>query len=111
MLSLEDDPSGMNLVAANHCVLVHPMFTESPALAVSYEKQAIGRICRQGQVKPCFVYRFQTDGTIEESLFKAQRGERDEPACEDPEDDFDDEEEDGDSGSSGDEADLVDDEA
>ena len=47
LLSLENDPSGMNLVAANHCLLVHPMSTSDPEQAAAWEKQAIGRICRQ----------------------------------------------------------------
>jgi SNF2 family DNA or RNA helicase len=68
ILSLEQSPSGMNLVSANHCLLVHPMFTDSPGQAAAWERQAIGRICRQGQTKPCFVYRFVTKGTIEEEL-------------------------------------------
>ena len=55
----------MNLITANHCLLVHPMFTDSPEEARRFETQAIGRICRQGQTKPCFVYRFVTGGTIE----------------------------------------------
>jgi len=49
-------------------LLVHPMFTDSPGQAAAWERQAIGRICRQGQEKPCFIYRFVTKGTIEEEL-------------------------------------------
>merc|ERR1719379_730538 len=70
LLSLEESPSGMNLVNANHCLLVHPMFTDSPDEACRFERQAIGRICRQGQTKPCFIYRFVTKGTIEEDLLR-----------------------------------------
>jgi DNA repair and recombination RAD54-like protein len=60
----------MNLVNANHCLLVHPMFTESPDEAKRFERQAIGRICRQGQAKPCFIYRFVTKGTIEQDFLQ-----------------------------------------
>merc|ERR1712118_39788 len=74
LLSLENDPSGMNLVCANHCLLVHPMSTSDPEQAAAWEEQAIGRICRQGQEKKCHIYRFQTMQTIEEDLFKQQRG-------------------------------------
>merc|ERR1719313_3208220 len=73
ILSLDDDTSGMNLVAANHCLIVHPILTYSSANAVSLEEQAVGRIVRQGQVKPCFIYRFRTLNTIEETLFNSQR--------------------------------------
>ena len=70
LLSLEQSPSGMNLVNANHCLLVHPMFTGSQEEADRFESQAIGRICRQGQTKPCFIYRFVTKDTIEEELLR-----------------------------------------
>jgi SNF2 family DNA or RNA helicase len=70
LLDLERSPSGMNLVNANHCLLVHPMFSDSPEEASRFETQAIGRICRQGQPKPCFVYRFVTKGTIEVDLLR-----------------------------------------
>jgi SNF2 family DNA or RNA helicase len=73
LLSLDDDTSGMNLVAANHCLLVHPILTYSKDSAVRDEEQAVGRIVRQGQVKPCFIYRFCTSNTIEETLFNAQQ--------------------------------------
>ena len=49
LLSLADSVSGMNLVCANHCILVHPMFAASPARALAYERQAVGRVRRQGQ--------------------------------------------------------------
>eukprot|EP00398_MALV-I-01_sp_L67-1_P000731 gene731-849_t len=67
LLSLEQSTSGMNLVSANHCILVHPMFGER---ACDEEHQAIGRVRRQGQQKDCFVYRFYTKDTIEEKLMK-----------------------------------------
>jgi SNF2 family DNA or RNA helicase len=75
LLSLGDSPSGMNLVNANHCLLVHPMFSDSPGEASRFERQAIGRICRQGQTKPCFIYRFVTKGTIEEDLLRLHHRE------------------------------------
>ena len=70
LLSLEESPSGMNLVNANHCLLVHPMFAQDPDEACRFERQAVGRICRQGQAKPCFIYRFVTKGTIEEEFLR-----------------------------------------
>jgi len=74
LLSLENSPSGMNLICANHCLLVHPMFSDSVDEAVAWERQAIGRICRQGQEKPCHIYRFATKNTIEAELFAQQHG-------------------------------------
>jgi SNF2 family DNA or RNA helicase len=76
LLSLEQSPSGMNLVNANHCLIIHPMLTDSQEEADRFERQAIGRICRQGQTKPCFIYRFVTKGTIEEDLLREHHSDQ-----------------------------------
>jgi len=68
LLSLEQSPTGMNLVCAHHVLLVHPMYTEVSDEAVSYEMQAIGRVRRQGQLHTVHVHRFVSKGTVEESL-------------------------------------------
>eukprot|EP00930_Biecheleria_cincta_P060281 TRINITY_DN4595_c0_g2_i1.p1 TRINITY_DN4595_c0_g2~~TRINITY_DN4595_c0_g2_i1.p1 ORF type:complete len:1521 (+),score=392.54 TRINITY_DN4595_c0_g2_i1:142-4704(+) len=75
VLSLEQSPSGMNLTVANHIILVHPMHAENHAAAVACERQAIGRIRRQGQTKTCHVHRFFTNRTIEEDLVKKNHAE------------------------------------
>lgn len=49
LLSLERSPAGMNLVCCHHLVLVHPMLAESKDASLSFERQAIGRVRRQGQ--------------------------------------------------------------
>ena len=54
LLSLEHGATGINLTCANHAILVHPMFGQN---ATDFEKQAIGRIRRQGQTKTCHLYR------------------------------------------------------
>lgn len=74
LLSLESSPSGMNLIHANHCLLVHPMSTDNADTAIAWERQAIGRICRQGQEKKCHIYRFMTADTVEAELFARQHG-------------------------------------
>merc|ERR1712008_340035 len=75
LLSLSDSVSGMNLICSHHCLLVHPMFAESNARALAYEKQAVGRVHRQGQEHPVHVYHFVTSNTIEEELASVRRGE------------------------------------
>ena len=55
--------SRLNLIQANHVILVEPIMN----LAAEY--QAVGRIHRIGQVKPTFVHRFIVSGTIEERLY------------------------------------------
>lgn len=75
VLSLEQSPSGMNLTVANHIILVHPMHAENHAAAVACERQAIGRIRRQGQTKTCHVHRFFTNRTIEQDLVKKNHAE------------------------------------
>jgi len=66
---MEQSATGINLIEANHCILVHPMHGNHKH-ATDCEKQAIGRIRRQGQQRTCYVYRFYTEGTIEERLMK-----------------------------------------
>jgi SNF2 family DNA or RNA helicase len=36
------------------------------------DAQAMARIYRQGQTKPCFIYRFFSSGTVEEVVFQRQ---------------------------------------
>lgn len=68
MLSLDQSPTGMNLVCSHHVLLVHPMHAERAEDAVTHEVQAIGRVRRQGQKHIVHVHRFVARGTVEESL-------------------------------------------
>lgn len=68
LLSLERSPSGMNLVCCHHLLLVHPMAAESRDAALSFERQAIGRVRRQGQKHDVHVYRFYVRETMEEEM-------------------------------------------
>ncbi|CAE8624736.1 unnamed protein product [Polarella glacialis] len=70
LLSLEKSPSGMNLVCCHHLLLVHPMQAESREAAIGFERQAIGRVQRQGQQHPVQVYRFFVRETMEEKLVR-----------------------------------------
>ena len=65
LLSIEESATGINLPIANHCVFVHPMFGTHKR-ATDSEKQAIGRIRRQGQQKTCYLYRSRI---ITENIF------------------------------------------
>merc|ERR1711988_1657928 len=68
LLSLEQSPTGMNLVCCHHLFLVHPFVARSKERAVACELQAIGRLRRQGQPRTVIVHRFVTKGTIEEEI-------------------------------------------
>lgn len=68
LLSLEQSASGTNLTAANHVFLVHPMAAGTPQRAAAFEQQAIGRVRRLGQKRTVTVWRFVTQGTVEEEL-------------------------------------------
>uniref|UniRef100_A0A0K0EVT5 DNA repair and recombination protein RAD54-like n=1 Tax=Strongyloides venezuelensis TaxID=75913 RepID=A0A0K0EVT5_STRVS len=57
---------GMNLYGANRLVMFDPDW--NPA----NDEQAMSRIWRDGQTKPCFIYRFFGTGTIEEKIFQKQ---------------------------------------
>lgn len=71
LLSLERSPAGMNLVCCHHLILVHPMLAESRDAALSFERQAIGRVRRQGQKENVHVYRFYVRDTMEEEMVRA----------------------------------------
>jgi SNF2 family DNA or RNA helicase len=68
LLSLQQSPSGMNLVCARNLLLVHPMFARNKDEAINFERQAIGRVVRQGQRHKVRIYRFVTRGTVEEDI-------------------------------------------
>ncbi|XP_017889475.1 DNA repair and recombination protein RAD54-like isoform X1 [Ceratina calcarata] len=66
MLSSKAGGCGLNLIGANRLVMFDPDW--NPA----NDDQAMARVWRDGQKKPCFVYRFLSTGTIEEKIFQRQ---------------------------------------
>jgi SNF2 family DNA or RNA helicase len=62
LLSIGADCAGLTLTAANH------LFVLDPVLSPQVMGQLAGRICRQGQVKPCFVYHMAVAGSVEERI-------------------------------------------
>ncbi|KAG2448210.1 hypothetical protein HYH02_006795 [Chlamydomonas schloesseri] len=66
LLSTRAGGAGLNLVGANHLVLYDSDW--NPAM----DQQAMARIWRDGQTKPCTVYRFLSTGTIEEKVYQRQ---------------------------------------
>lgn len=74
LLSLEHAAAGSNLTAASHVLFIHPMNADSVDTAVAFEKQAIGRVRRIGQVRSeIHVYRFVTRDTVEEHITRIHR--------------------------------------
>jgi hypothetical protein len=69
LLNLRSGGNGLNLIEAQHVLLVEP------ALNVSLEQQAVNRVYRIGQQRPTFVYRFFIRETVEEAVSElARRG-------------------------------------
>ncbi|KAG8223054.1 hypothetical protein J437_LFUL002002 [Ladona fulva] len=66
MLSSKAGGCGLNLIGANRLVMFDPDW--NPA----NDDQAMARVWRDGQKKPCFVYRFLATGTIEEKILQRQ---------------------------------------
>ena len=66
LLSSKAGGCGLNLVGANRLVMFDADF--NPAI----DQQAMARVYRPGQTKPCFVYRFFTVGTVEEVIYQRQ---------------------------------------
>ncbi|KAL1117194.1 hypothetical protein AAG570_004521 [Ranatra chinensis] len=66
MLSSKAGGCGLNLIGANRLVMFDPDW--NPA----NDDQAMARIWRDGQKKPCFVYRLISTGSIEEKILQRQ---------------------------------------
>ena len=66
LLSSKAGGCGINLIGGNRLVLFDPDW--NPAS----DKQAAGRIWREGQQKRCFIYRFMSTGSIEEKIIQRQ---------------------------------------
>ncbi|CAN6467632.1 unnamed protein product [Victoria cruziana] len=64
LILIQHGANGLNLLEAQHVVLVEPLL--NPAV----EAQAINRVHRIGQEKPTFVHRFIVKDTVEESIYK-----------------------------------------
>jgi SNF2 family DNA or RNA helicase len=67
IMSLKAAAVGLNLVAANHVILLDPWW--NPTL----EEQAIDRAHRIGQTREVRVYRFVMSGTVEEKMVQMQK--------------------------------------
>ncbi|KAL7454581.1 hypothetical protein ACHAWC_007180, partial [Mediolabrus comicus] len=66
MLSSKAGGCGLNLIGANRLIMVDADW--NPAT----DHQSMARIYRQGQTKPCFIYRLFTTGTCEEIIYQRQ---------------------------------------
>mmetsp|Transcript_23138 Transcript_23138/g.48036 ORF Transcript_23138/g.48036 Transcript_23138/m.48036 type:complete len:1065 (-) Transcript_23138:305-3499(-) len=66
LLSSKAGGCGLNLIGANRLIMVDADW--NPAT----DQQAMARVYRQGQKKPCFIYRMFTTGTVEEVIFQRQ---------------------------------------
>lgn len=67
VISLKSGGFGLNLTAADYCILLDPWW--NPAV----EQQAIDRTHRIGQTKPVFVYKMIAKNTIEEKVLQLQQ--------------------------------------
>nr|GFD35076.1 hypothetical protein [Tanacetum cinerariifolium] len=67
LISLKAGGVGLNLTAADYVFILDPWW--NPAV----EAQAIDRAHRIGQQRPVFVYKFISQGTVEEKILALQR--------------------------------------
>lgn len=67
LLLIQHGANGLNLLEAQHVVLVEPLL--NPAA----EAQAVSRVHRIGQEKRTLVHRFIVKDTVEESIYKLNR--------------------------------------
>eukprot|EP00978_Attheya_sp_CCMP212_P018129 scaffold49244_cov52-Attheya_sp.AAC.8 len=66
LLSSKAGGCGLNLIGANRLVMFDADW--NPAS----DNQAMARVYRQGQTKPCFIYRMFTSGTVDEVILQRQ---------------------------------------
>lgn len=66
LLSTKAGGLGLNLIGASRLVLFDIDWNPSP------DQQAMARICRDGQKRPCFIYRLITKGALDEKIFQRQ---------------------------------------
>jgi len=66
LLSSKAGGCGINLIGANRLILFDPDW--NPAI----DQQALARVWRSGQQKPCYVYRFFGVGSLEEVCYERQ---------------------------------------
>ncbi|KAA8533962.1 hypothetical protein F0562_031479 [Nyssa sinensis] len=67
LLLIQHGANGLNLLEAQHVILVEPLL--NPAA----EAQAISRVHRIGQKNKTLVHRFIVKGTVEESIYKLNK--------------------------------------
>ncbi|KAI8833805.1 SNF2 family N-terminal domain-containing protein [Chytriomyces cf. hyalinus JEL632] len=72
MLSARDSVSGLNLIEASHCIILHPFVSEKEENAVASEQQGIARVLRKGQEKPVKIVRFYVERTVEQVMHEAR---------------------------------------
>lgn len=67
LMSLKCGNMGVNIVAANHIILLDPWW--NPMI----RRQAVARCHRIGQNKPVYIYRMMIKDTVEERLFEVEK--------------------------------------
>jgi len=66
LISLKAGGVGLNLTAADYVFILDPWWNQAA------EEQAIARSHRIGQHRPVFVYRFVSEGTLEQQILSLQ---------------------------------------
>ncbi|ODQ51905.1 hypothetical protein SAICODRAFT_94475 [Saitoella complicata NRRL Y-17804] len=68
----DESASGANLTVANNIIFLSPLLADTQQKYDAAETQAIGRARRYGQQKTVHIWRFLSNGTIDEEIFESR---------------------------------------
>jgi SNF2 family DNA or RNA helicase len=70
---MDESASGANLTSANHAIFLSPLLAPTQEMYNACETQAIGRLVRYGQTRHVYIWKFLTQNTIDEEIYRERK--------------------------------------